>query len=174
MDRVALDIEEIRAVARFAVGHAEDILSIFERAHPDDLRPRAAIGAAQAFAFGGKRTAALCNTAFGAHRAAMASDVPAASQAARSCMCAANAAFLYPLAHSTQVKHILGATVHAARAAELDANDDPRIAEGFLERVTRYAPVQVLAVLRRYPAAPLAGGRVGELLRMLDSGLRNV
>ena len=33
-------------------------------------------------------------------------------------------------------------------------------------------PREVIDVLNRYPAAPPGGGRVGELMRLLDSALR--
>ena len=43
----------------------------------------------------------------------------AAGVAARAAMCATSAAYLHPLADAHQVKHVLGAAAHAARAAEL-------------------------------------------------------
>jgi hypothetical protein len=38
-----LTMDELRVVARYVVRHAEDVLSVFEQAVPDDPRPRAAI-----------------------------------------------------------------------------------------------------------------------------------
>lgn len=87
---------------------------------------------------------------------------------------AAGAAYLHPLAKPTQVKHILGAGAHAARAAELVAGDDRRVGADRLEGTVRRATPVVVDVLRRFPAAPDGGGRVGELIRVLDAYLRSL
>src|SRR3982750_4785910 len=91
----------------------------------------------------------------------------------RTAMCAASAAYLHPLADGHQVKHILGAAAHAARAAELLAGDDRDVGAEQIEPARRRATAVVVDVLSRYPAAPLGGGRVGELLRDLDGALRS-
>ena len=67
---------------------------------------------------------------------------------------------------------LLGAAAHAARAAELVAGDDRAVGAELVERTRRRATPGVVDVLRRYPAAPVGGGRVGELLRDLDGALR--
>ncbi|MFD0420193.1 hypothetical protein [Streptomyces sp. NPDC127108] len=85
---------------------------------------------------------------------------------------AAAAAFLHPKASAHQVKHIVGAAAHAARADELVAGDDPRVGADTLEWACRHAPAAVGAVLGRLPAAPSGGGRVGEFIRALDTALR--
>src|SRR5690606_22967965 len=95
----------------------------------------------------------------------------AAAQAARAAMLAASAAYLHPLAKATQVKHILGAPAHAARALELDGGDHEAGTDYPKRGVGRSSPA-IVDVLRRYPPAPSGGGRVGELLRLLDSELR--
>ncbi|HEY0636502.1 MAG TPA: exonuclease SbcC [Pseudonocardiaceae bacterium] len=172
---IELSRSELREVAGYAVACARPALAIFERDRPDDGRPRAAIEAAQAFADGGERTKALRDRAWAAHRAAQeARDAghAAASEAARAALAAAGAAFLHPLAKATQVRHILGSAAHAARALELAAGDDPAVGAGDLERSRTLARPVVVDVLRRYPPAPAGGGRVGELLRMLDTSLR--
>lgn len=51
-----LTMDELRVVARYVVRHAEDVLSVFEQAVPDDPRPRAAIDAAWTFINGANRT----------------------------------------------------------------------------------------------------------------------
>jgi hypothetical protein len=89
-------------------------------------------------------------------------------------MSAAGAAYLHPLAKATQVKHILGAGAHAARAAELVVGDDRSVGSEHLERTVRRATPGVIDVLRRFPTAPDGGGRVGELIRMLDADLRSL
>jgi uncharacterized membrane protein len=88
-------------------------------------------------------------------------------------MCAASAAYLHPLAKASQVKHILGAAAHAARAAELIAGDDRDVGVKHIEQTCRRATSAVVEVLRRYPAAPPDGGRVGKLVRALDKALRD-
>jgi hypothetical protein len=95
------------------------------------------------------------------------------SDAARAAMCAASAAYLHPLADAHQVKHILGAAAHAARAAELVASDDRDVGADHIEQARRRATPVVVDVLSRYPTAPPGGGRVGELLRDLDGALRD-
>jgi hypothetical protein len=166
---IELTMPDLRAVAGYAAECAGDVLEIFESTHPEDARPREAIDTAWTFARGGKRGKALRDTAWAAQRAAHAAGTPAASDAARAAMAAAGAAYLHPLAKATQVKHILGAAAHAARAAELAGGD----AAEHLERARRRANPVVVGVLRRYPAAPPGGGRVGELVRELDEALRS-
>lgn len=172
---IALSRSDLRAVTGYAVACALPALPIFERDRPGDLRPRTAIDAAQAFADGAERTKAIRDAAWDAQRAAQeARDAgrPAAWDAARAALAAASAAYLHPLAKATQVKHILGPAAHAARAYELDAGDDPGVAAARLAEARSLASPAVVDVLRRYPAAPPKGGRVGELIRQLDAALR--
>ncbi|MFF7964158.1 putative immunity protein [Streptomyces sp. NPDC007903] len=169
---VVLSKQDLRAVTAFAAASAEVVLEVFEADQPDDSRPRDALGAAWAFARGGERGKALRDAAWAALRAAQGAHTAAAREAARAAMAAAGAAYLHPLAKATQVKHILGAGAHAARAAELVADGDPRVGTDELERTVRRATPVVVDVLRRFPAAPDGGGRVGELIRLLDAGLR--
>ncbi|TWF75911.1 hypothetical protein FHX44_111798 [Pseudonocardia hierapolitana] len=171
---VELDLSELRVVTAYAVACARPALEIFERDRPDDPRPRAAIDAAQAFADGGRRTKAIRDCAWAAQRAAQETrdaGQAAASDAARAALAAASAAFLHPLAKATQVKHILGSAAHAARAFELAAGD-PAVGAEHIAQSRNLADPVVVDVLRRYPAAPGGGGRVGELMRRLDASLR--
>ncbi|GEN78436.1 putative immunity protein [Actinotalea fermentans] len=173
--RIDLTTADLRAVAGFAASCAREALEVVQVAGPDDERPRAAVELAQAFADGGARTAALREAAWAAQRAAHgardAGDL-AAAEAARAAMAAAGAAFLHPLAKSTQVRHLVGAAAHAARAFELAAGDDERIGYAHVVRARLLASPAVRVVLSRYPAAPGGGGRVGELARQLDTLLR--
>lgn len=174
--RIELSHDELRAVAAYAVACAWPALAIFEHERPDDPRPRAAIDAAQAFADGAVRTKSIRDCAWAAQRAAQdARDAGqvAASDAARAALAAAGAAFLHPLAKATQVKHILGAAGHAARAFELSAGGDTSVGAGHIARARTLAGPVVVGVLRRYPAAPPGGGRAGELMRQLDALLRS-
>jgi hypothetical protein len=169
---IVLSMQDLREVASYAADSAQEVLEIFERAHPADSRAREAIDAAWTFARGGRRGKTLRDTAWAAHRAARDADTAAAGDAARAAMCAASAAYLHPLADAHQVKHILGAAAHAARAAELIAGDDRDVGAEHIEHALRRATPAVVEVLKRYPAAPPGGGRVGQLLRDLDDAIR--
>ncbi len=169
---IALSMGDLRAVTRYAAERAREALEIFERAHPAGARLRDAINAAWAFARGGARGKALRDAGWAAQKAARDADTAAAREAARAAMCAASAAYLHPLAGAHQVKHILEAAAHAARAAELLAGDDRAVGAEHIERAGRRATPAIVDVLSRYPAAPSGGGRVGELLRALDVALR--
>ena len=171
-EKIELSDDELREITGFAAGCAERALPIFEASVPTDPRPREAIEAARTFAGGGRRTAALRTCAWAAFKAAQEATDPAAVDAARAASHAAGAAYLHPLAQADQVKHILGAAAHAARAAEIAAGDDQRVAAETLDRARCHAPAAVTAVLGRLPAAPPGGGRVGEYIRDLDAALR--
>lgn len=164
---------DLRAVAGYAAVCARPALAIFERDRPGDPRPRIAIDAAQAFADGAERTKSIRDAAWSAFRAAHeARDAGhlAASEAARAAIGTCGAAFLHPLAKATQVKHFFASAAHAVRAFELA--DDPSAATDHLALARSLASPIVIAVLKRYPPAPPGGGRVGELIRGLDAGLR--
>lgn len=172
---IELSMAELREITGYAVACAEPALVIFESERPDDRRPRAAIDAAQAFADGAKRTKVIRDNAWAAHRAAQeARDAgqAAASDAARAALGAASAAFLHPLAKATQVWHILGPAAHAARAFEIDADDDRHVGTDYIEKARGLASPVVVSVLARYPSAPSGRRRVGELSRSLDASLR--
>ncbi|MFJ7271771.1 putative immunity protein [Streptomyces sp. NPDC099050] len=170
---IALSKQDLREVTAFAAACAEVVLDVFEGDQPDDVRPREAIAAAWEFARGGERGKVLRDRAWAALKAAQSADTAAAREAARAAMSAAGAAYLHPLARATQVKHILGAGAHAARAAELVADDDRSVGAAHVEQAEHRATPVVVDVLTRFPTAPSGGGRVGELIRMLDDGLRS-
>ncbi|MPY31460.1 exonuclease SbcC [Streptomyces adustus] len=171
---IALSKQDLREVTAFAAACAEAVLEVFEADQPDDSRPRDAVEAALEFARGGERGKSLRDTAWAALKAAKSTDTAAAREAAWAAMSAAGAAYLHPLAKATQVKHILGAGAHAARAAELAASRDPGVGAEHVERAVHRATPVVVDVLKRFPAAPDGGGRVGELIRMLDADLRSL
>ncbi len=166
-DEIALSEDELRGIAGWAADRARQVLPIHAQCHPEDTRPRDAVEAAAAFAAGGRRTGALRAAGWAAFRAAGEAASPAAADAARAASHAAGAAFLHPLASAHQVRHVLGAAAHAARAEELGHGSTDAV-----ERARREAPPAVVAVLRRLPAAPAGGGRIGELVRDLDAALR--
>lgn len=112
--------------------------------------------------------------AWAAQRAAQetkAAGLTAPSEAARAALAAAGAAFLHPMPEATQVKHILGAAAHAARALELSTEASAAGAE-HIRRARELATPLLVRILKRYPPAPSGGGAVGELIRQLDTSLR--
>ncbi|MBB2993180.1 hypothetical protein FHR72_004687 [Mycolicibacterium iranicum] len=168
---IDLSMPELREVTRFAALNAADVLPLFERTHPGDTRPRAALDAARQFFEGEPRSRLQRVTALDAHRAARDADTQAGGHAAHSAAAAAAAAYLHPLASADQVGHILRSAAHAAAAAELAA-DDPEAAVAQLDRaVTRATPV-LIEVLLRYPPARPGRTRVPVLMRRLDTRLR--
>ncbi|MFM9590586.1 putative immunity protein [Streptomyces scabiei] len=169
-----LSKHDLREVTAFAATCAEMTLEIFEADQPNDSRPRDAVAAAWEFARGGERGKSLRDTASAALKAAKSADTEAAREAAWAAMSAAGAAYLHPLAKATQVKHILGAAAYAARAVELVAGEDRSVAAEHLERAVHRANPVVVDVLKRFPPAPGGGGRVGELIRLLDADLRSL
>lgn len=172
-DAITLDLDDLRAVAAYASACAGGVLPLFERSHPADPRPRHAIDAALAFAAGGRRTRALRDAATAALKSAGAIDDGCARQAALAAMSAAAAAFLHPLPRATQVRHILGAAAHAARAAELAAGGDETVGADQVGRAADLAGPRLVVILSRYPEAPAGCGRVGSLMRAIDRRLRD-
>lgn len=168
-----LTMEELRAVAEYAVACAEPALVIFRREHPEDRRPEAALAAARAFAEGGPRSRLQRTAAVDAFRAGREASTDAARYAALAAGDAAASAYLHPIAKATQVGHILGAAAHAARATELAAGDDSVVAEYVVTAAARRAGPVVQDVLSRYPRAPGGASRVAALMSRLDSMLRD-
>ena len=167
---IELSIAELRGVSAFALRCAERVLPLFAEAFPDDERPALAILAGHRFADGGTRDMALRKAAMDAWRAGTAAkDRPRASHAGFSASMAASAAFLHPYAEAHQVRHILGAGGHAVAALELDG----AVVDESIDWVVSLADDVVRSVLSRQPPAPEKGGRVGELIRRLDSALRS-
>jgi hypothetical protein len=80
---IVLSMQDLREVTRYAAESAQEVLEIFERAHPADPGPRDAIDAAWTFARGGKRGKTLRDTAWAAHKAARDAGTTAAGDAAR-------------------------------------------------------------------------------------------
>ncbi|QJW36736.1 putative immunity protein [Cellulosimicrobium protaetiae] len=170
---IELSTDDLREVTGYAARCAEQVLEIVEAVRPDDVRPREAVDAAWAFARGGPRGKALRDTAWAALRAAKEAEQPDAAEAARAAMAAAGAAYLHPIADAHQVKHILGSAAHAAHAAQLAAGGDESAAVARLVAARSFTTSALVDVLRRYPPAPGGGGRVGELVRLLDASLRD-
>lgn len=179
-----LSMDELRVVARYAVESAGEVLHIFEQHHPDDRRPRAATEAAWAFVGGADRTKLQRITSLAAHRAAKEAATEAAKHAAHAAGDAASAAYLHPpgavlgwassTARALQVGHILRAAAHAARATELSVDGDPRVGDQRIEDAFRRATPVLVAVVGRYPSAPVGKNRVAQLMKALDTLFRSV
>ncbi len=168
-----LTMDELRAVARFAVACAEPSLVLFGKVCPDDPRPAAALTAGRVFGDGAARSRLQRTAAADAHRAASQAPTEAARYAALAAGDAAAAAYLHPRAKATQVRHLLGAAAHAARAAEAARGDDPVVGEYVITAAARRADAIVLDVLGRYPRAPAGRSRVAVLIQRLDGMLRD-
>lgn len=150
---------------------AEAVLPVFEGAHPDDPRPRAALDAARAFVGGAPRTRLQRVTSLDAHRAARDASSEQARLAAQACGDAASAAYLHPIARATQVGHVLRATASEARIAELLSGDENAATEVLASARSRAGGV-LRDVLARYPLAPVGRSRVAQLMSQLDTSLR--
>ncbi|MFD1248809.1 putative immunity protein [Nocardioides ginsengisoli] len=164
--------DELRVVARYAADAAAALLPVFEAACPDDPRPRRALDAARTFVDGAPRTMLQRVTALDAHRAAATAPSESARLAAQAAGDAAAAAYLHPIAKAHQVGHILRAAASAARIAELAAGDDPAAGAAAVEAARARATPALVAVLLRYPPAPIGRSRQAALMSALDAALR--
>lgn len=163
-----LTMDELRAVARFAVLCAEPALPLFEKANPTDGRPASALAAARVFVDGAPRSKLQRDAATDAHRAAGEATDEVGRHAALAARDACASAYLHPLARASQLPHILGAGAHAARATELARGDDPVVAEYVLTAAAKRADAVVRDVLARYPRPSAGTSRVTALLSRLD------
>lgn len=166
-----LTIEELRAVVRFSLDCAQDLLPEFQSVAPLDARPRDALVAARLFVEGVPRSNLQRTAAFAAHRAAKEVSPETAQLAALACGDAAASAYLHPIAKATQVGHILRAAACAARVAELRTGI---IDDGGLRLLVERAGPLVPEVLRRYPTAPAGNTRLAQLVTALDAILREL
>lgn len=167
-----LTADELRAVTKYSLLAALDVIGAFERACPNDSRPRTAIDAAQAFIDGAWRNNLQRVAALNAHRAAKAAPTEVARLSARAAGDAAAAAYLHPIAKGTQVGHILRAAASAVRIAEVLAGEDPVAARLALDLAQERATPVLLDVLRRYPPAPEGRSKDAQLMSKLDASLR--
>jgi hypothetical protein len=167
-----LTLDELRAVALFAVTHAQTVLVDFEAEAPDDPRPREALDAARAFASGAPRTNLQRVTAVAAHRAAKSAPTEIARLAALACGDAAASAYLHPIAKATQLGHILRAASCAALVAELQAGGDAAAGSHAVSAIAAQAVFPLPDVLRRYPVATSGASRLSQLMSELDTAIR--
>ncbi|GAA1422825.1 hypothetical protein GCM10009601_24930 [Streptomyces thermospinosisporus] len=167
-----LTMGELRVVARYVADTAQELLPLFEEAHPDDGRPRAAVDAAREFIDGAPRTGLQRVASMDAHRAAQEAATETARLAAQAAGDAASAAYLHPIAKAHQVGHILRAAANAARIAEIRAGEDPAACDKALEEARARATPALRGILERYPPAPRGRSRTAQLMADLDASLR--
>ncbi|RMI35627.1 exonuclease SbcC [Nocardia stercoris] len=165
-----LTLDELRAVSAFNVACAEQVIDLFEQAHPTDARPRAALNAARAFVRGGSRSNEQRVAALAAHRAAKGAEPPAA-HAAMAAGDAAASAYLHPLADGAQVGHILRGPAHCVLAQQRRAVE-PLTRPDAIENVLGYVTAQVIEVLLRYPRVRHRGREIASVMGELDARLR--
>lgn len=164
--------DDLRVVVGYATQWAAEVLPVFERAQPDDDRPRAAIEAAREFTGGARRSARQRSSAFAAHRAAKDAPSEVARLAAQAAGDAAAACYLHPIARAHQVGHILRAPTNRALIAELESGGDPGVGNEMLEAVCRRTPSELVDVLCRYPEPRGGASRSTRLMADLDRCLR--
>lgn len=169
---MTLDLDDLRLVAAWAADCAERTLPLFEATAPGDPRPREAIAGARAFAAGEGRTAGLRSLSLAAHAAARDVEHAAATAAARAAGHAAAVAYTHPLPTLDQAKHLLAASVYAARARDLAANGDSNSGDEEIEWAARHASPEVCRVVRRWPARGPGRSRLDALYHALDAALR--
>jgi hypothetical protein len=170
---LTLTAAELREVTAFAVGAAAEVLPIFKVEHPSDPRPRRALEAAQLVIDGAPRSSLQRAAAPAAHRAARQASSLSAFHAAMAAGDAGASMYLHPLAHASQVNHILRAPAHAACAHELADVRGPQAARDSLDRAIRRATPTLIAVLDRYPLTRPGRTRVSKFVHHLDSALRS-
>jgi len=181
-DAPGVTTDELRAVTGFVLHSADELLGVFEAAHPGDDRPRAAVEAARAFVDGAPRSRRQRVTSLAAHRAGAAAATEPAALAARAAGDAAAAAYLHPpaqvwgwgseVARTSQVGHVLRAAACAARVAELAAGEDAEVAAVHLAESFRRASPQIAGIVRRYPPIGAGRSRVARLTKALDDRCR--
>lgn len=166
----------LRAIAIWAANYAEEALAIFERHHPEDMRPRQAIEAAREYGRGKKRDKNLRVVALASFKAAK--DIDEASKyAARAATLSASVAYAHTdlqagLQGIRQARHILGPIVYAALALET-AHNDTAVGNDLMRQAVHTAPPEAKRILEHMPPQPKKPGRIEELFFELDSALRN-
>ena len=173
-----LSVEERRAVAAWAAGCAEHVLTIYEDAVPGDDRVRAAIDQTRAFAADELDVAtALRRRGGDAGGAARDAPTPAATAAAYAAEQAAAVAHMGA--------HALGAAGYAAKASSLEAGDgDGTVVRTEVRRQVSTMTPDVARALSSLPdlgqdrsgplsTGRLSGGLVGEAIRMIQAMLRS-
>jgi hypothetical protein len=165
----------LRAIAIWAANYAEEALVVFERHHPEDMRPRQAIEAAREYGQGKKRDKNLRVVALASFKAAK--DIDEASKyAARAATLSASVAYAHTdlqtgLQGIRQARHILGPIVYAALALENESNNK-NIGDNIIRQAVQTAPSEAKRILEHMPTQPKRPGRTEELFLELDSALR--
>lgn len=109
--------DDRRELIAWAVACAERVLPLFERARPDDPRPREALAGAMSFARGEVRVGVARRLAVACHAAARDAAEPAATAAARACG--------HAVAVAHMGSHARGLPYYGLRAVALAHPGDP-------------------------------------------------
>lgn len=163
-----------RIVAAWAADCAERVLGLFEAEAPGDARPREAIARTRAFARGELDVAGEIRRRFVAADAARDVKTPAAAAAARAAGQAAS------IPHMGA--HALGAAAYAAKAAALEASDQPDAVSDEIRWQLEHMSAAAKAALRLLPpvgensSGPLgpgllSSGLLGTIIREIQAGL---
>jgi hypothetical protein len=162
---LTLSEDDRRILAAWAADCADRTLALFERAAPDDPRPRAAIDGLRAFAEGELRIGPVRALAAAAHAAARDVGDPAAVAAARAAGHAAATAHM--------AAHARGVPAYAALAARAAEPTDPDAGDAVVRWAVERASMEVREVLGRLPPPP-AGGELGRLIGRLHAAVTSV
>jgi hypothetical protein len=120
-----LEVQDHRALARWAADCAEHVLPLFTAENPEDGRPGRAIETARAWAGGEASVGEAREAASEAHAAARSTSDPAAQAAARAAGHAAATAHM--------ADHELGAAAYAIKAVRLASPESIAAGEGECE-----------------------------------------
>ncbi len=160
--RLTLSEDDRRILAPWAADCAERTLGLFERAAPDDPRPRAAIDGLRAFARGELRIGPMRALAAAAHTAARDVGDPAAVAAARAAGHAGATAHM--------AAHARGVPAYGALAERAAETADPDAGDAVIGWAVERASMEVREVLGRLPPPP-AGGELGRLIGRLHAAV---
>jgi hypothetical protein len=159
----------LRPAGLWAANYAEQVLPIFENAHPNELLPRKAVEAAREFGNGKKRDNNLRSISMAAFKLGKTTEEPSKYVTRAACAAAAVAYTHTDLATgiqgTRQARHILGPVVYAALALGKDG-------ESLIDNAIANAPSEVRSILRQMPPQPIGKKREGILFARLDAGLR--
>jgi hypothetical protein len=167
-----LGMEELQSLGVWAAECARRSLLIYERAVPEDARPRKAIEGILEFSRTGKRTNALRRLAMDAYRASLGAKNEAAKAAAMAASLAAASAYTHPYSDLRQAEHILGPAAYSALAVELEGKGDEKIGDSEIDAAIVCANAEIARLLRKMPERGRGEKRLERLLHDLDVGIR--
>ena len=171
-NEIELNLDQLRAIGRWAADCAERALPIYEAQAGSDARPREAIEGIRVFAAGGKRLALLRKLSLAALSAAREIGDEAAAAAAQAACLAASSAYTHPLTDVEQTKHIVGPAAYAALAIELSQGGNEQIGDDEVRWALEHAPHEAHEVLVQMEARNPGKSRLDRLMYDVDKGIR--